>query len=140
MLTFNEMKKIDYNYCIPRGFRLLMVTLLLTIATAVQADDYPYLTFETNNGEKVSIEFSSELSLVFTSTTLTVGNKTTFALKDLKNMYFSSNNLTTGISKLNADEHKTYGYYDLQGRQVEQPKKGIYVIKTSKGTKKVFVK
>ena len=117
----------------------LILTLLAETITA-QADDYPYLTFETNNGEKVSVEFSSDLSLVFSSTTLNVGNQKTFNLKDLKKMYFSPVSQTTGISTVTTDDYKIYGYYDLQGRPVEQPTKGIYVIKTSKGTKKVYVK
>ena len=119
--------------------KIVFLTLLAGAITA-QADDYPYLTFETNNGEKVSVEFSSDMSLTFTSTTLKVGNQQTFTLKDLKKMYFSNYNQTTGISTINAEDYKIYGYYDLQGRPVEQPKRGIYVIKTSKGTKKVFVK
>lgn len=118
---------------------IIILTLLIGVITA-QADDFPYLTFETNNGEKVSIEFSSDVSLVFTSTTLKVGNQKTFNLKDLKKMYFSPSNQTTGISTVTADDYKIYGYYDLQGRPVEQPKKGFYVIKSSKGTKKVYVK
>jgi len=118
---------------------IIILTLLVGVITA-QADDYPYLTFETNNGEKVSVEFSSDISLTFTSTTLKVGNQKTFDLKDLKKMYFSSSNQTTGISTVTVDDYKIYGYYDLQGRPVEQPKKGIYVIKTSRGTKKVYVK
>lgn len=118
---------------------ILILTMLAGAITA-QADDYPYLTFETNNGEKVSIEFSSDLSLVFSSTTLKVGNQQTFNLKDLKKMYFSPVSQTTGISTVTTDDYKIYGYYDLQGRPVDQPTKGIYVIKTSKGTKKVYVK
>ena len=55
-------------------------------------------------------------------------------------MYFSPVSQTTGISTVTTDDYKIYGYYDLQGRPVEQPTKGIYVIKTSKGTKKVYVK
>ena len=118
---------------------ILILALFVGTITA-QADDYPYLTFETNNGEKVSVEFSSDLSLVFSSTTLNVGNQKTFNLKDLKKMYFSPVSQTTGISTVTTDDYKIYGYYDLQGRPVEQPTKGIYVIKTSKGTKKVYVK
>ncbi|MBE6249241.1 MAG: hypothetical protein E7106_08335 [Prevotella sp.] len=118
---------------------ILILALFVGVITA-QADDYPYLTFETNNGEKVSVEFSSDLSLVFSSTTLKVGNQQTFNLKDLKKMYFSPVSQTTGISTVTTDDYKIYGYYDLQGRPVEQPTKGIYVIKTSKGTKKVYVK
>ena len=118
---------------------ILILTILAGTITA-QADDYPYLTFETSNGEKVSVEFSSDLSLVFSSTTLKVGNQQTFNLKDLKKMYFSPVSQTTGISTVTTDDYKIYGYYDLQGRPVEQPTRGIYVIKTSKGTKKVYVK
>lgn len=120
--------------------KIYLILTLLSGAITAQADDYPYLTFETNNGEKVSIEFSSDLSLVFSSTTLNVGNQKTFNLKDLKKMYFSPVSQTTGISTVTTDDYKIYGYYDLQGRPVEQPTKGIYVIKTSKGTKKVYVK
>ena len=119
--------------------RIVFLTLLAG-AIIAQADDYPYLTFETNNGETVIVEFSSDLTLEFSSTTLKVGNQHTFMLKDLKKMYFSDYDQTTGISTVNAEEYKIYGYYDLQGRPVEQPTKGIYLIKTSKGTKKVFVK
>ena len=118
----------------------ILILALLVGAITAQADDYPYLTFETNDGEKVSVEFSSDLSLVFSSTTLNVGNQKTFNLKDLKKMYFSPVSQTTGISTVTTDDYKIYGYYDLQGRPVEQPTKGIYVIKTSKGTKKVYVK
>ena len=120
--------------------KIYLILTLLAGAITAQADDYPYLTFETNNGEKVSVEFSSDLSLVFSSTTLNVGNQKTFNLKDLKKMYFSPVSQTTGISTVTTDDYKIYGYYDLQGRPVEQPTRGIYVIKTSKGTKKVYVK
>lgn len=120
--------------------KIYLILTMLAGAITAQADDYPYLTFETSNGEKVSIEFSSDLSLVFSSTTLNVGNQKTFNLKDLKKMYFSPVSQTTGISTVTTDDYKIYGYYDLQGRPVDQPTKGIYVIKTSKGTKKVYVK
>lgn len=120
--------------------KIIITLILLASIIPAQADDYPYLTFETYSGETVSVEFSSDISLVFSSTTLKVGNQKTFNLKDLKKMYFTPSNISTGIQTVNVDEYKVYGYYDLQGRPVEQPTKGIYVIKTSKGNKKVFVK
>jgi len=120
--------------------KIIITLILLASIIPAQADDYPYLTFETYSGETVSIEFSSDISLVFSSTTLKVGNQKTFNLKDLKKMYFTPSNISTGIQTVNVDEYKVYGYYDLQGRPVEKPTKGIYVIKTSKGNKKVFVK
>lgn len=120
--------------------KIIITLILLASIIPALADDYPYLTFETYSGETVSIEFSSDISLVFSSTTLKVGNQKTFNLKDLKKMYFTPSNISTGIQTVNVDEYKVYGYYDLQGRPVEKPTKGIYVIKTSKGNKKVFVK
>lgn len=120
--------------------KIIITLILLARIITAQADDYPYLTFETYSGETVSVEFSSDISLVFSSTTLKVGNQKTFNLKDLKKMYFTPSNISTGIQTVNVDEYKVYGYYDLQGRPVEKPTKGIYVIKTSKGNKKVFVK
>lgn len=121
--------------------KLLLFLTLLAETITVQADDYPYLTFETNDGKKVSVGIqSNNLSMTFTSTTLNVGNQKTFNLKDLKKMYFSTYDHTTGIEEVNADDVTVYGYYDLQGRPVQQPLKGIYIIKTSKGNKKVFVK
>jgi len=120
--------------------KIVITLILLASIIPAQADDYPYLTFETYSGETVSIEFSSDISLVFSSTTLKVGNQKTFNLKDLKKMYFTPSNISTGIQTVNVDEYKVYGYYDLQGHPVEKPTKGIYVIKTSKGNKKVFVK
>ena len=120
--------------------KIIITLMLLARIISAQADDYPYLTFETYSGETVSIEFSSDISLVFSSTTLKVDNLMTFNLKDLKKMYFTRINLSTGIDTVNAEEYKVYGYFDLQGRPVEHPKKGIYVIKTSKGNKKVVVK
>lgn len=120
--------------------KIIITLILLASIIPALADDYPYLTFETYSGETVSVEFSSDISLVFSSTTLKVGNQKTFNLKDLKKMYFTPSNISTGIQTVNVDEYKVYGYYDLQGRPVEKPTKGIYVIKTSKGNKKVFVK
>lgn len=120
--------------------KIIITLILMASIIPAQADDYPYLTFETYSGETVSVEFSSDISLEFSSTTLKVGNQKTFNLNDLKKMYFTPSNISTGIQTVNVDEYKVYGYYDLQGRPVEKPTKGIYVIKTSKGNKKVFVK
>lgn len=119
-----------------------ILTLFLLVGTiTAQADDYPYLTFETNSGEIVSVEFASDLTLVFSSTTLKIGDQVILPLNDLKKIYFSTTDLTTGIhTVVNTDDFKIYGYYDLQGRPVEQPEKGVYIMKTSKGNKKVIVK
>ncbi len=110
----------------------------------VQAGDttYPYLIIETTAGTTAIDVSSAAVSLTFSGTTLTVGGKT-FTLTDLSKMYFSTTNETTGISEITAaDLDEATDIYDLQGRKVskDQMRRGIFVIKTNKGTFKVNVK
>ena len=105
------------------------------------AADYTYLTFETTEGAKVSVEASS-LSITISGTTLTAGSQK-FTLSNLSKMYFSTSNETTGIKAISAQElSDTTEIYDLNGRKVqkEQLRKGVYVIKTKSGTHKIAVK
>ena len=70
-------------------------------ALMMQADDnYPYLTFETTDGAKVSVNTES-LKLTINGTTLTVGDQQ-FTLTNLSKMYFSTadESTTTGIDEL----------------------------------------
>jgi len=120
----------------------ILVTLLLSagIATA-SAADYAYLTFETTEGTKVSIEASS-LTITISGTTLTAGTQS-FTLSNLSKMYFSSADETsTGISQLNVSLDEATEIYDLKGMKVsrQQMRKGAYIVKTSKGTHKIIVK
>jgi endonuclease/exonuclease/phosphatase family metal-dependent hydrolase len=46
----------------------------------------------------------------------------------------------TGIYAVHAAEGKANGYYDLQGRHIEQPLKGIYIQRDEKNTRKMIVK
>ena len=87
----------------------------------MQAGDYPYLTFETTDGNKVSVSTES-LTLTVSGTTLTAGNQS-FTLVNLSKMYFSI-------------------IYDLKGNKVSksQMQKGVYIVKTNKGTFKMTVK
>lgn len=78
-----------------RRHLLLLITIIAT--TAVFADDYPYLTFETADGNKTSVSVSS-LTLTVKDGKLTVGDKT-FNLSELSKMYFSTIE-TTGIEKV----------------------------------------
>lgn len=44
----------------------------------------------------------------------------------------------TGVNGVNANVEETVeGYYDLMGRRIENPDKGIYIVKTNLGTHKV---
>ena len=122
--------------------RLLFILIMMTGALAMQAADYPYLTFEMTDGNRISVSAES-LTLTVSGTTLTAGNQS-FTLVNLSRMYFStSDESTTGISEIlavNLDE--VTDIYDLKGNKVSksQMRKGVYIVKTKNGTSKVTVK
>ena len=122
--------------------RLLFILMMMTGTLAMQAADYPYLTFETTDGNKVSVSTES-LTLTVSGTTLTAGNQS-FTLVNLSRMYFStSDETTTGISEtMTVDLNEVTDIYDLKGNKVSksQMQKGVYIVKTNKGTFKMTVK
>ena len=119
-------------------------------ALTVQAEDvYPYLTFETTDGAKVSVN-TSELTLSISGKTLTAGSQE-FMLENLSKMYFSkSDESTTGIDSLEdagVKQEDVTAIYDLNGREVStgglsvsQLPRGVYVVKTKQGTFKLGLK
>jgi len=120
----------------------LLLLLMMMGTLSIQADEYSYLTFETTEGNKVSISVSG-LSISISGTTLTVGSQS-FTLTNLSKMYFStSNETTTGINELtSADLNEATEIYDLRGVKVrkDQLKRGVYIVKTKNGTFKVNMK
>ena len=127
-----------------RIMKKLMMLLTFMIGTiGMKAADYPYLTFELTDGTKASVSVSSDVVLTFSGTTLTVGSES-FTLTNLSKMYFSSSDeTTTGISALETtDSNEIEDIYDLQGHKVtrDQMRRGVYIIKTKKGTSKITVK
>lgn len=122
----------------------LLLTLLTTAAmVTASAADYQYLTFEMTDGTKASVE-AANLSLIFDGTTLKVG-KESFTLTNLKKMYFSTGDETTGISQIENGELKfdnSTELFDLKGNRVskDQIRKGIYIVKTKNGTAKLTVR
>lgn len=122
--------------------RLMFFLMMMMGTLAMQAGDYPYLTFETTDGNKVSVSTES-LTLTVSGTTLTAG-KQSFTLVNLSRMYFStSDESTTGISEtMTADLNEVTDIYDLKGNKVSksQMQKGVYIVKTNKGTFKMTVK
>lgn len=118
--------------------RLFLLLSLVIGVLAVQAADYTYLTFETTDGAKTSVNVSS-LSLTISGTTLTAGTQS-FTLTNLSKMYFSTaDETTTGIEAITAvtlDEAAEI--YDLQGRKVQKStlQKGVaYIVKTKTGAR-----
>ena len=123
--------------------RILAMMVLALASTSVTAKEYNYLTFETKNGIKASVEIT-DLSITVNGTTLTAGNQN-FVLENLSKMYFSVSDetSTTGISRLeNVASQDVTAIYDLQGHQVEKGKmtKGVYIVKTKGGTYKIALK
>lgn len=128
-----------------RRHLLLLITIIAT--TAVFADDYPYLTFETADGNKTSVSVSS-LTLTVKDGKLTAGDKT-FSLSELSKMYFSTTE-TTGIENVidtidGAVEvfnlHGiSMGKYNSMNEAAASLKTGVYVIKSKSKTIKVSVK
>ena len=121
-----------------------MMAAFALLGTSAMADDFHYLTFETTDGAKASVEISS-LSITIDGTTLMAGNQT-FVLSNLSKMYFSVSDETssaTGIRQLgNLNSQEILAVYDLQGHQIakEQMKKGVYIVKTQAGTYKIVLK
>jgi len=119
---------------------LLLVMMIGTLS--IHASDYPYLTFVTTDGSKASVSVSG-LSITISGTTLTAGSQS-FTLSNLSKMYFStSDESATGIDEVLAvDLDEAVEIYELSGKQVsrDQMRRGVYIIKTNKGTYKVNVK
>ena len=124
--------------------RMGMMAAFALIGTSAMADDFHYLTFETTDGAKASVEISA-LSMTIDGTTLVAGNQT-FPLSNLSKMYFSVSDETssaTGIRQLdNLNSQEILAVYDLQGHKIakEQMKKGVYIVKTQGGIYKIVSK
>lgn len=124
--------------------RMGMMAAFALLGTSAMADDFHYLTFETTDGAKASVEISA-LSMTIDGTTLVAGNQT-FPLSNLSKMYFSVSDETssaTGIRQLdNLNWQEILAVYDLQGHKIakEQMKKGVYIVKTQGGTYKIASK
>lgn len=122
---------------------LLLFLMAMMGTMGMKAADYPYLTFELTDGSKASVSVSSDVAMTFSGSTLTIGSES-FTLTNLSKMYFSASNETsTGISALEiADSDEVEAIYNLQGHKVsrDQMQRGVYIIKTKKGTSKITVK
>ena len=121
--------------------KIVIIMMALVGALTVQAEEYAYLTFETTDGAKASVDVSS-LTLTISGNTLTAGSQT-FTLSNLSKMYFSNTSETTAIEEITtATLDEAADIYDLQGHKVtkEQMKRGVYIVKTKSKTYKMIVK
>ena len=122
---------------------LLLFLMAMMGTMGMKAADYSYLTFELTDGTKASVSVSSDVAMTFSGSTLTIGSET-FTLTNLSKMYFStSDETTTGISAMETpDSNEIEAIYNLQGHKVsrDQMQRGVYIVKTKKGTSKITVK
>lgn len=122
--------------------RVMAIILLVPLCSAAMADEYKYLTFELTTGERLLVE-ATALTMTLSGTVLVVGNQT-FELSNLSKMYFSkSDDTTTGVNDLEvAGTKDVVAVYDLQGKVIDKKdmKKGIYILKTKRGTCKIVKK
>lgn len=121
--------------------KIVIIMMALVGALTVQAEEYAYLTFETTDGAKASVDVSS-LTLTVSGNTLTAGSQT-FTLSNLSKMYLSNTSETTAIEEITtATLDEAADIYDLQGHKVtkEQMKRGVYIVKTKSKTYKMIVK
>jgi len=120
---------------------MLLAVAIGTLTAQAENDDYPYLTFETADGAKTSISTAS-LTINIQDGKLMAGSME-LTLADLSKMYFSTSDETTGIKEVNTTTlDESADIYDLLGRKVtkDQMRRGIYVVKTKSGIRKVRVK
>ena len=122
--------------------KLLSTLMVMMTMLTVQANDksYTYLTFETIDGAKASIEMAS-LKLTFIGTTLMIGTES-FPISNLLKIYFtaSDESSSTGIESVKtATVNESIAIYDLQGHQVTkgQMKRGVYIVKAKDRTYKM---
>ena len=120
--------------------KLLLFLMLLLGTFTAHAEDYPYLTFQMSDGARVSVSTSS-LTMSFSGTTLKAGDQS-FTVSNLSKMYFSDHDESTGIETLCvSDWNEITDIYDLNGKKVtkDQMQKGVYVVRSKKGTYKMTV-
>ena len=107
----------------------LIIMAMLAIGTTAFADDYKYLTMGYNSVEK-SIELSTIQKITFENGQVVVatsnGNET-FQLSEMEKMFFSS--VATSVKDVKSEVAQVEKMvYDLAGRRVQQPTKGLYII------------
>ena len=111
--------------------------------TAYAENTYSYLTFETTDGAKFSVQASS-LSLTVKGNVLTVGEYE-FVVSNLIKMYFSAVNETT-TTNVDAVADAVFDdaveIYNLKGIKVSKKKlaRGVYIVKTKDGLNKIVVR
>ena len=129
--------------------RKVLVVFMLSVGWQMaQAEDYGYLTFETNSGTKTAVSVTS-LTLTVADGKLIATNadgSLSFVLSDLSKMYFSASSTDIATIKAVNGEVEVYSLGGLyQGRfenstvALSSLRRGVYIVKSEQGTFKVAV-
>jgi hypothetical protein len=130
------------------------MAMMMAGTLAAQADDFAYLTIEKTDGTAQSLT-AVGLTISYSNGNLIATNGTesaTIALTEVRRMYFSNEQATTGINQAVVNTPKAAkgtlanGIYNLQGHYVASLsqratlKKGVYIIVENGQSKKIQVK
>ena len=140
--SFTFYLRVNKQRNVMRKFTFLCL-FFVGLFTAYAENTYSYLTFETTDGAKFSVQASS-LSLTVKGNVLTVGEYE-FVISNLTKMYFSAVNETT-TTKVDAVADAVFDdaveIYNLKGIKVSKKKLtgGVYIVKTKDGLNKIVVR
>ena len=140
--SFTFYLRVNKQRNVMRKFTFLCL-FFVGLFTAYAENTYSYLTFETTDGAKFSVQASS-LSLSVKGNVLTVGEYE-FLVSNLTKMYFSAVNETTTTSVdavADAVFDDAVEIYNLKGIKVSKKKlaRGVYIVKTKDGLNKIVVR
>lgn len=133
--------------------RLYIIFILCAaFGLTVQAGDYTYLAFRSNDGTEISLSVSN-LKITFSNGQLVAVNSETnqtFSLSDLYKMYFTNSAITNIEEVLPTDFDSeveifttsgvSKGRYDNLNQARQTLTKGVYIVKQSEKTYKIAVK
>lgn len=140
--SFTFYLRVNKQRNVMRKFTFLYL-FFVGLFTAYAENTYSYLTFETTDGAKFSVQASS-LSLTVKGNLLTVGEYE-FVVSNLTKMYFSTVNETT-TTNVDAVADAVFDdaveIYNLKGIKVCKKKlaRGVYIVKTKDGLNKIVVR
>ena len=120
--------------------RLFLILGLLTMISTAYADDFRLFLegtdfnilsgYELNQIKKITFE---EGQVVITKQD---GNRNATAFSDINRIHFSTDPLPLAVEEVKTEgDDKKVVIYDFQGRKVENPSTGLYII----NNKKVFI-
>lgn len=114
--------------------RIITMALALTLGVTAFAQEEYNLYVEATSGE-TGYELKNMQKITFENGKVVLtkkdGTKTEEAMQNINRMYFSTTPLAIrGVEKDNKQESKDI--FDLTGRKVERPTKGIYIINGQK--------